>query len=301
MNIIKNSFLILMVSSSLLLSGCDKISAQEYTKEENISADFSATESGSVIKDTTETQFDKNSYKQVNPKSTKGHLESVIISEISYTIDAESATATVKGDLYNNPFSLNKFGDLTEIKTLNILNYNEGGAVAKVNFNELKDLNIENISLCSVKFLDDDYWGFDNLSKLKNLKKISFENCYQVNNWKFLNLFTDIESVSFEVCNINNADFINEMTSLKTLNLNHTEIRNFDILKDNSSIEDLNCVENKIEDIGGLRHLGNLKTLFISEAYYNNHYNEFMRQYTKLSQDLPECSIEYIVMSDDKK
>ena len=48
MNIFKNCFLILMVSSSLLLSSCDKISAQEYTKEENISADFSATESGSV-------------------------------------------------------------------------------------------------------------------------------------------------------------------------------------------------------------------------------------------------------------
>lgn len=297
---IKQSTLTLLLASSLLLSGCEMSSAQEYEETENFSADFGATESGSVIKDTTETQLDKNSYKQVNPKSTKSHLESVIISEISYTIDAESATATVKGDLYNNPFSLNQFGDLTEIKTLNILNYNEGGAVAKVDFNELKDLNIENISLCSVKFLDDDYWGFDNLSKLKYLKKISFENCYQVNNWKFLNLFTDIESVSFEVCNINNADFINEMTSLKSLNLNHTEIRNFDLLKDNSSIENLNCVENKIEDIRGLRHLGNLKTLFISEAYYNNHYNEFMRQYTKLSQDLPECSIEYIVMSDEK-
>ena len=44
MNIYKNSFLILLLSSSLLLSGCEMSSAQEYTKAENISADFSATD-----------------------------------------------------------------------------------------------------------------------------------------------------------------------------------------------------------------------------------------------------------------
>lgn len=52
MNIYKNRFLILLLSSSLLLSGCDKISAKEYTKEENISADFSATGSESIAEET---------------------------------------------------------------------------------------------------------------------------------------------------------------------------------------------------------------------------------------------------------
>ena len=55
MNIYKNSFLILLLSFSLLLSGCDKISAQEYTKEENFSADFGVTGSGSVSEETIDT------------------------------------------------------------------------------------------------------------------------------------------------------------------------------------------------------------------------------------------------------
>lgn len=48
MNIFKNCFLILMVSSSLLLSGCEMISAQEYNKAENFSADIGVTGSESV-------------------------------------------------------------------------------------------------------------------------------------------------------------------------------------------------------------------------------------------------------------
>ena len=50
--IYKSRFLILLLSFSLLLSGCDKISAHEYTKGENISADFSATGSESIAEET---------------------------------------------------------------------------------------------------------------------------------------------------------------------------------------------------------------------------------------------------------
>lgn len=53
MNIFKNCFLILMVSSSLLLSGCEMISAQEYNKAENFSADIGVTGSESAVEEET--------------------------------------------------------------------------------------------------------------------------------------------------------------------------------------------------------------------------------------------------------
>lgn len=52
MNKIKKSALLLILASSLLLSGCDVISAQEYDKLENISADFSSIDSRSVSEET---------------------------------------------------------------------------------------------------------------------------------------------------------------------------------------------------------------------------------------------------------
>ena len=52
MNKIKKSALLLLLASSLLLSGCDVISAQEYEESENISTDFSSIDSGSVSEET---------------------------------------------------------------------------------------------------------------------------------------------------------------------------------------------------------------------------------------------------------
>lgn len=52
MNKIKKSTLLLLLASSLLLSGCDLISAQEYEESENISTDFSSIDSGSVSEET---------------------------------------------------------------------------------------------------------------------------------------------------------------------------------------------------------------------------------------------------------
>ena len=49
MNIYKNRFLILLLSSSLLLSGCEMSSAQEYEESENFSADFGAVDSSTVF------------------------------------------------------------------------------------------------------------------------------------------------------------------------------------------------------------------------------------------------------------
>ena len=49
MNKIKKSTLLLLLASSLLLSGCDVISVQEYDKLENISADFGAVDSSTVF------------------------------------------------------------------------------------------------------------------------------------------------------------------------------------------------------------------------------------------------------------
>lgn len=46
---IKQSTLTLLLASSLLLSGCDKISTQEYNETENISADFGAVDSSTVF------------------------------------------------------------------------------------------------------------------------------------------------------------------------------------------------------------------------------------------------------------
>ena len=49
MNKIKKRALLLLLASSLLLSGCDVISVQEYDKLENISADFGAVDSSTVF------------------------------------------------------------------------------------------------------------------------------------------------------------------------------------------------------------------------------------------------------------
>ena len=49
MNIYKSSFLILLLSSSLLLSGCEMSSVQEYEESENFSADFGAVDSSTVF------------------------------------------------------------------------------------------------------------------------------------------------------------------------------------------------------------------------------------------------------------
>ena len=54
MNKIKKSTLLLLMASSLLLSGCDVISAQDYDKLENISSDFGSIDSGSVSEETTD-------------------------------------------------------------------------------------------------------------------------------------------------------------------------------------------------------------------------------------------------------
>lgn len=53
MNKIKKSALLLLLASSLLFSGCDVISAQEYEESENISADFGAANSEGVAEETT--------------------------------------------------------------------------------------------------------------------------------------------------------------------------------------------------------------------------------------------------------
>ena len=53
MNKIKKSALLLLLSSSLLLSGCEMISAQEYNKAENFSADIGVTGSESAVEEET--------------------------------------------------------------------------------------------------------------------------------------------------------------------------------------------------------------------------------------------------------
>lgn len=279
----KKNALLLLLASAMALSGCGNGA--------DASEDITVAESGSASEETAISEDNSAA------EETLDNAEAVTIGGESFSIDTD--IVTLKGDFYNDPISLSELSELTKMKELNILNYNEGGAAANIDFSELENLNIESITLNGVKFSDDDTLGFDNLKKIKNLKKISFVNCWEVNSWEFLNEFTSIESISFEVCNINNADFINHMSSLETVELNHTEIRSFDNLQDNTSVKYLNCTENKIEDIRGLKHLTELKSLFISEAYYNDRNDEFLQQYQELTQSLPNCDIEYIIMSNE--
>ena len=81
MNIYKSRFLILLLSFSLLLSGCDKISAHEYTKGENISADFGAVDNSIVFTEGESTNIQASEPVETNIISVEPQITTALKSE----------------------------------------------------------------------------------------------------------------------------------------------------------------------------------------------------------------------------
>ena len=103
MNIIKNSFLILMVSSSLLLSGCDKISAMEYNKAENFSADIGVTGSESFA--------ERKAHENDKASLDITEMKTIEPPEDGWTWDEIKKVIYINGDTYEYPLSLSELGD----------------------------------------------------------------------------------------------------------------------------------------------------------------------------------------------
>lgn len=105
MNIFKNCFLILMVSSSLLLSGCEMISAQEYNKAENFSADIGVTGSESAVEE--ETAISDITNKTVG--IVEGYPDFNKINQI--TIGDKTVSLPFKVEELGNQFCIDEYTD----------------------------------------------------------------------------------------------------------------------------------------------------------------------------------------------
>lgn len=242
------------------------------------------------------------------------HIESLEISNIKFYDDEECyierlselpdlKVLTVSGDMFNigvpNFSGIDKLENLQE---LYIYNWNDIHNAVNIDSEDIKNLKIEKLGLCAVKFSDNEYWGLDNLKYLSNLIDLSFEQYWELENWSFLNEMTNLKKLSLDVCRVSDISFINYMTSLENITMIDTAIKDFYVLNENDSIEYFyfgECLSLKSEkdnfDFRGLSKLSGVKYLRLYDSYFKEHMDEFEEQYELLCQTLPDCDINWEV------
>lgn len=197
-------------------------------------------------------------------------------------------TLNVDGEI--DVSGIGKLKNLSELKLINKSIYDYGNVKNIGSISEAEKLR--SLSLYLVRF--DESYGltFDFLYEIPALEKVEL-GWYVLDDWTFLNGFTDIEDLTLFRCNIDNAEFVNEMSSLKNLALTNTKITNYGCLTDNYSVESLSLVENGMTgsdyDFSGISHLKKLKRLFICEDTADK--EKYDRGIAAVKSALPNCEI----------
>ena len=222
MNIIKNSFLILMVSSSLLLSGCDKISAMEYNKAENFSADIGVTGSESVA--------ERKAHENDKASLDITEMKTIEPPEDGWTYEQLNKVISINGITYDYPVTL---GTLLETYTYdkNLMYIDNAGTFfyykntyafgGGLEYNKSKIID-DNTKLVTATFtiLDDE-------SQLKNSDLISINGVKLGDSYE--KMITKLGLPNIENENISYKYLINNKVSLAIYFLNTNEIQTIQI------------------------------------------------------------------------
>ena len=200
--------------------------------------------------------LDRNQDKEIS-KLEMLSLTNITISSVSYLQDLQYAT---------------------NLKNLYIYDYNQEQEV--LNFEDLVNFNkLEELSISSIK----EWISLDELSKLVNLKNLSFSVAYNgsttIIDCSYLENLTNLEEIYFYASKLENIETLQSLKQLKKLNIslmsyiNGSDTNDDDFVdcknfKGLENLEDLSISSSDIQNISELSNLKNLKALNIVGSYY---------------------------------
>lgn len=275
-----------MVSSSLLLSGCDKISAQEYSKAENISHDFSTTGSESIVEGTI--NLDSNEKYLVTEKNIKIYdnsrefasdetIETIFIANQEIPIFAENVTLMISD--IENTTDISGIENLYNLKSLNIFRYTDGNTPYISGFDQLKDCETLE-SLCFNVGLENPNDIYV-LNTLPNLKSLTIYGIEAYEDWDF-----DLQNIeNLRIVGTFDISRITHITGLQSLNLEYNYSKELSSLTNFSELQCLEITECGFNDYTPLLNCDKLKELFISSIPMTE------EMYKKIIETFPKCEI----------
>lgn len=224
------------------------------------------------VDDTSEIiQFKNQEFKQELVNNSYLYLDRNQDKEISKMEMLSLSNITI-----NNINYLQDLQDAINLKQLSIYDYNQ--EQKSLDFTDLLNFNkLESFEISNAKKWE----NLEQLSKLTNLKKISFSVAYDdpntVIDCSFLENLDNLEEIYFYVSKLDNIQVLQNLKQLKKLNITimsyiNNEKNEFDVIdckefKHLENLEDLSISSSDIQNINELASLKKLKALSLSGSY----------------------------------
>ena len=177
-----------------------------------------------------------------------------------------------------------KLRKLIRMVTISLLSVNlicTNVQALNINFKDYSfEKSIENQTMCSSGYIDDEYigyteslyfydeniWSLEGIQNFYNLKNLELSNT-NVNDLSPISNLTNMKSLSINNSAVNNLTEIRNLTNLQTLTCTNLNLENYSAIGQLTNLESLTLDNCNISDLSFLKNLKHLKHLSLRDNY----------------------------------